>query len=69
MIAFYIIGFVLALTSLYFEFRRQLMMLQQNSYRNERYRRWLSESGDSTTVVRLVTAAVAMASLNALYPL
>lgn len=64
MIAFYIIGFVLALTSLYFEFRRQLMMLQQNSYRNERYRRWLSESGDSTTVMRLVTATVAMATLS-----
>ena len=66
MIAFYIIGFVLALTSVYFEFRRQLMMLQQNSYRNERYRRWLSESADSTSVMRLVTAAVVMATLSTL---
>lgn len=66
MIAFYIIGFVLALTSVYFEFKRQLMMLQQNSYRNERYRRWLSESADSTSVMRLVTAAVAMATLSTL---
>lgn len=35
------------------ETRRQLMMLQQNSYRNERYRRWLRASGDDTTYYRI----------------
>lgn len=56
----------MAVVSLWFEFRRQLMMLQQNSYRNERYMRWLSESGDSTTVMRLITGAVVLAALSTL---
>lgn len=29
------------------------MMLQQNSYRNERYMRWFNQSGESTTVGRI----------------
>lgn len=33
--------------------RRDLTMFQQNSYRPERYRRWLNESGESTTAHRL----------------
>lgn len=65
-IAFYIVAIVAALASVYFEYKRQLMMLQQNSYRNERYRRWLGESGDSTSLMRLVTLAVAMATLSTL---
>ncbi|MCM1255619.1 MAG: UDP-N-acetylmuramoyl-tripeptide--D-alanyl-D-alanine ligase [Duncaniella sp.] len=48
------------------EFKRDLMMLQQNSYRNERYRRWLSTSRDSTSAMRLVSGAVALASLSTL---
>lgn len=35
------------------ELRRCLMMYQQNSYRPERYRRWLRESGDTTSGWRL----------------
>lgn len=35
------------------ELRRDLMMLQQNSYRRERYMKWLSQSGDSTSMSRL----------------
>ncbi|MDE6396919.1 MAG: UDP-N-acetylmuramoyl-tripeptide--D-alanyl-D-alanine ligase, partial [Muribaculaceae bacterium] len=31
------------------EFRRNLMMFQQNSYRPERYRRWYNNSGESTS--------------------
>lgn len=32
---------------------RDLMMLQQNSYRNERYMRWFSQSGESTNLGRI----------------
>ncbi len=39
----------LAVFNLSVELRRCLMMFQQNSYRAERYRRWLSKSGDSTS--------------------
>lgn len=34
-------------------FSRDLMMLQQNSYRNERYTRWFSQSGESTNIGRI----------------
>lgn len=33
--------------------KRDLMMLQQNSYRNERYMRWFSQSGESTNIGRI----------------
>lgn len=35
-------------------FARDLMMLQQNSYRNERYMRWFSQSNESTSIGRIV---------------
>jgi len=34
-------------------FSRDLMMLQQNSYRNERYSKWFSQSGESTSFGRI----------------
>lgn len=34
-------------------FARDLMMLQQNSYRNERYARWFQQSGESTNLGRI----------------
>lgn len=34
--------------------RRDLMMLQQNSYRNDRYTRWFNNSGESTSTLRIV---------------
>ena len=34
-------------------FFRDLMMLQQNSYRNERYMKWFSQSGESTSIGRI----------------
>ena len=34
-------------------YARDLMMLQQNSYRNERYNRWFSQSGESTNIGRI----------------
>lgn len=57
------ITIIIAVIALVLEFRRQLMMLQQNSYRNERYARWLSTSQDSTSTMRLITGAVLLASL------
>lgn len=35
-------------------YRRDLMMLQQNSYRNERYTRWFNTSGESTAFPRIL---------------
>ncbi|MDE6801963.1 MAG: UDP-N-acetylmuramoyl-tripeptide--D-alanyl-D-alanine ligase [Muribaculaceae bacterium] len=35
-------------------YRRDLMMLQQNSYRNERYARWFTTSNESTTFPRIL---------------
>ncbi len=46
------------------ELRRDLMMLQQNSYRNERYMRWLRTSADTTSYIRLfayITLLIMMA--------
>jgi len=39
--------------------RRDLMMLQQNSYRNERYTRWFNTSGESTRPAR-ITGCIAL---------
>lgn len=47
--------FITGLVNLALEFKRDLMMLQQNSYRSERYLGWLRTSGDTTSWVRLVT--------------
>ncbi|WP_300965983.1 Mur ligase family protein, partial [uncultured Muribaculum sp.] len=43
----------IALLNLALELRRDLMMLQQNSYRAERYMRWLGTSADTTSWIRL----------------
>ena len=48
-----IIAVLAALLNLERELRRSLMMFQQNSYRSERYRSWLSKSGDTTSMRRL----------------
>ena len=50
---FLIVSIVLIAGALFSELRRDLMILQQNSYRNERYTRWLQQSGDNTSYVRL----------------
>lgn len=61
-----IIALATALIDVLAEFKRDLMMLQQNSYRPERYRRWLSTSQDTTSTMRLVTGAVALAAMSTL---
>ncbi|MDE6377939.1 MAG: UDP-N-acetylmuramoyl-tripeptide--D-alanyl-D-alanine ligase, partial [Duncaniella sp.] len=55
-----------ALLGMFVEFKRDLMMLQQNSYRPERYRRWLNSSQDTTSTMRLVSGAVALAAMSSL---
>ncbi|MCH5220948.1 MAG: UDP-N-acetylmuramoyl-tripeptide--D-alanyl-D-alanine ligase [Muribaculaceae bacterium] len=54
----------LCLVNLIIELRRCLMMFQQNSYRPERYNRWLKESGDSTSTLRLFGIIVLMLTLS-----
>lgn len=57
---------IAAVLGLACELRRDLMMLQQNSYFNNRYLNWLSESGDTTSARRIVGMAVLLFSLSAL---
>ncbi|MDO5395556.1 MAG: UDP-N-acetylmuramoyl-tripeptide--D-alanyl-D-alanine ligase [Bacteroidales bacterium] len=40
--------------AVFFELRRDLMMLQQNSYRRERYMNWLRKSGDTTSTAHII---------------
>ena len=54
MIAYTIITLLALLAAASCELSRDLMMLQQNSYRPERYSRWLRESGDTTAPRRLM---------------
>lgn len=44
---------LLLLANMAMELKRDLMMFQQNSYRPERYRQWLSDSKDTTSGWRL----------------
>ena len=66
-IVFYIVP-VIALLNLFLELKRDLMMLQQNSYRNERYMRWLKSSQDTTSTSRLIAIAIFVLSLTSFCP-
>ena len=50
------------------ELKRVLMMFQQNSYRIDRYRRWLSSSHDSTSGSRIIGLLVLLFSLTTFCP-
>lgn len=52
------IGTVLALCAATLNLRRDLTMFQQNSYRADRYRRWMDQSGESTSGWRLAAIIV-----------
>lgn len=68
---FNIIVSVAALASIVafvFDLKRSLMMLQQNSYRNERYFRWLNESGDSTSYPRIFAMLIALSGMVYFFP-
>ncbi|MDE6269423.1 MAG: hypothetical protein K2M12_01035, partial [Muribaculaceae bacterium] len=47
-----------------YELRRDLMMLQQNSYYNKRYLNWLRESHDTTSGWRLAGLIVLFISIG-----
>ena len=59
----YIIVLLCVLANMLAEFKRDLMMMQQNSYRNERYMRWLKSSKDSTSYPRLIGICTAFLAL------
>ena len=65
MVLFYILMIAAALGAAY-ELRRDLMMLQQNSYFNSRYSNWLRESGDTTSARRIAGMAILLFSLSTL---
>lgn len=58
-----IIAFAAAFVAFLSGLKRDLMMLQQNSYRADRYKRWMAESGDSTNYVRLIAWIVFFAGM------
>lgn len=64
----YIATALAALFCLGTELRRCLMMFQQNSYRNERYLKWLRQSGDSTSGWRLCGMIVFFIALTPFSP-
>lgn len=59
----YVLAVALGVANMVMEYRRVLMMLQQNSYRNERYTRWLNASGDTTSMPRLLGMIVLFGSV------
>lgn len=50
------------------QYRRCLMMMQQNSYRADRYNRWISQSGDSTSFAFLGAYLIMFMMLAAVNP-
>ncbi|MDE6287674.1 MAG: UDP-N-acetylmuramoyl-tripeptide--D-alanyl-D-alanine ligase [Muribaculaceae bacterium] len=60
------IALLFIVTTLCLELARDLMMYQQNSYRPERYRRWLGESRDTTSVSRLLGLVIFFIALSTL---
>ncbi|MDE6366943.1 MAG: hypothetical protein K2L33_05080, partial [Muribaculaceae bacterium] len=57
------VALALCVMALIAEFSRTLMMVQQNSYRIDRYNRYLAESGETTSVSKLLAAALFLAAL------
>ena len=60
-----ITAIILLSISLFFEFKRNLLMFQQNSYRPERYKKWLENSGESTSFIKLFGIFLALFGLAA----
>lgn len=64
-LAAYILVLICVTINLVAEYARDLMMMQQNSYRVDRYLRWLKSSGDTTSYQRLIGFCVAFLVLVA----
>lgn len=54
---------VIGAATLFMTLRRDLMMLQQNSYRHERYVKWINDSGETTTFRRIFAMIALFLSL------
>lgn len=63
LIVTYIFAILCGLANIVAEYRRVAMMMQQNSYRPERYMRWLRSSGDTTSYARILGMLVFFGSL------
>lgn len=63
-ISIYSLVLILALANTIVELRRDLMMLQQNSYRRERYMNWLRASADSISGWRIFGMFVTLMTLT-----
>ena len=59
----FIVAALIGLDALWYEFRRTLMMLQQNSYRIDRYNRYLKTSGEMTGYGKLTAVIILLISL------
>lgn len=59
---------VVSALTLLFVLKRDLLMLQLNSYRNERYTRWFNESHESTTTQRMVSCVALFVVLVNSFP-
>ena len=59
---------LVTLFALNIEFRRALMMLQQNSYRIDRYGRYLRQSGEMTSVSKLLGVIILFIALSNVPP-
>lgn len=58
-----IIDIVLAVSAVFYLFvvvKRDLQMLQQNSYRNERYKKWLKTNSEYTTTSRMLCMVIGL---------
>lgn len=60
------ISVLAAFLNLLSEYKRDLMMMQQSSYRIDRYRLWLKNSADTTSWIRLVGLCIFFLSLVSL---
>ena len=67
-IIIYIICIIAVVAACIIELRRQLMMFQQNSYRPERYRKWLKASAESTSYWRLGAIIIFLFALTGFTP-
>jgi len=62
-IIIYAVVVLAAAVNLLSEMKRDLMMMQQNSYRTDRYMRWLRASGDTTSTFRIIGMLVTLMAL------
>ena len=67
-LTFIFLMFFSALSAIMFgiNIAKDLQMLQQNSYRNERYIQWIKNSGDTTSIRRLFNVVLFVLAISSL---